>query len=158
MTLYTPDDSEFAALAARHEWFEHVLAASCGELEGDDEIPATLDWTALIPPALALEFTATDCSLAYVNGEYAVTVWDATGEGDAPWGLFLADDAGVRLLPEYSVLDPDAPDAAFDAALARAAEELPGRLLAREFDRVDAPAVPIPDWLAIPTYKPEAPI
>ena len=157
MPLYTPDDPEFAALADRHAWLDTVLAASCGELLGDDEIPAPLDWTALLPPALALEFTATDCSLACVSGDYAITVWDATGEGDAPWAVFLADDAGVRLLPEYSVLDPDATDATFDATLARATAELPDRLLAGEFDR-NLPAAPIPDWLKNPTYKPEEPI
>ena len=157
MPLYTPDDSEFAALAERHAWFDTVLAASCGELLGDHDPPAPLDWTALLPPALALEFTGADCSLAYVHGSYTLTVWDATGEGDAPWALFLADDAGVRLLPEYSVLDPDAPDSVFDATLARAAGELPGRLLAGELDR-NLPAVEIPDWLKSPAYKPEDPI
>jgi len=44
------------------------------------------------------------------------------------------------------VLDNETDDAALDAALQRAAEQLPDRLLAGEFTRTGEP-VAVPEWL-----------
>jgi hypothetical protein len=153
MPLYTPDDPEFPALAERHAWLEHALAAACGELEGDPDLPEALDWLQLVPPALILDFESVDCALAYENNGYLATVWDATGEGDFPWATLLVDAAGVRLLSEYSTFD-EGDDLL--AAVAAGSLELPDRLLAGEFDRTDTPLT-IPGWLIQPTYKPEQP-
>ena len=61
MPLYTPDDPEFAALEARHRWFDAVLQAECGELLGDEDgAPAALNWLDLVPPSRALDLVA-DC-------------------------------------------------------------------------------------------------
>ncbi|MGC4046585.1 MAG: hypothetical protein QM758_22565 [Armatimonas sp.] len=151
MPLYTPDDPEFAALAARHAWLEHALAAACGELEDDPELPKELDWLTLLPPSLMLDIESVDCSLAFSKGGYNATLWDATGEDDFPWVTLLVDDAGVRLLSEYSVLDEDAD---LDALLEKASTELPERLLSGELTR-QSPTLTLPDWLTSPTYKPE---
>ncbi len=151
MPLYTPDEPTFSALAERHAWLEHALAAACGELEGDPELPETLDWLRLMPPEFLLDFESVDCALAYANQGYQATIWDATGEDDFPWATLLVDDAGVRLLSEYSTFDQGAD---LDAILEKASAELPERLLAGEFDRDDSPLA-IPEWLKSPTYKPE---
>jgi hypothetical protein len=151
MPLYTPDEPEFAALAARHAWLEHALAAACGELEGDPELPKELDWLTLLPPGLMLDIESVDCSLAWEESGYAATVWDATGEDDFPWATLLVDDAGVRLLSEYSSLSEDAD---LDAVLEKASAELPERLLSGELTRT-LPPLAIPAWLTDPTYKPE---
>jgi hypothetical protein len=151
MPLYTPDDPEFPALAEHHAWLEHALAAACGEIEGDPELPETLDWLRLVPPTVILDFESLDCALAYENGNYQATVWDATGEDDFPWATLLVDDGGVRLLAEYSTFD-ESDD--LDAILEKASAELPERLLSGELDRTGEPLT-IPDWLKTPTYKPE---
>lgn len=151
MPLYTPDDPEFAEFASHHAWVEHALAAACGELEGDPELPGELDWLTLLPPSLMLDIETVDCGLAFNEDGYTATVWDATGEEDFPWVTLLVDDAGVRLLKEYSALDEDAD---LDALLETASEELPERLLAGELTR-QLPALTLPDWLTSPTYKPE---
>jgi hypothetical protein len=152
MPLYTPDDPEFSALAARHAWLEHALAAACGELADDPELPKELDWLTLLPPALMLDIESVDCSLAFTLEGYVATVWDATGEDDFPWATLLVDAAGVRLLPEYSALSEEAD---LSTILEKAAAELPDRLLCGEFSRPDAPPLTIPKWLSSPTYKPE---
>lgn len=155
MPLYTPDDPEFASLEARHRWFDAVLQAECGELLGDEDgAPAALNWLDLVPPSRALDLVECECSLAYVGDSgYACTIWDATGEEDEPWAVFVVDDAGPRWLSEYSLFDEDADEAALEATLEKASAELPARLEAGDFDR-PAPPVPIPDWLARPVERP----
>jgi hypothetical protein len=150
MPLYLPDDPEFAALEARHRWFESVLLATFGELTTDDDPPEALDWLELLPAGRRLDIEEVECSLAFVADDgYTATVWDATGDGDDPWAVFLIDDFGPRLLAEYSVFDEDADDAARDAVLAHASEALPERLLLGALTRTGTP-VPIPAWLAEP--------
>lgn len=159
MPLHTPDDPEFAALEARHAWFDAVLMAECGELEGgDDGAPDALNWLSLVPLARALDFAETECSLAWVAPDgYVCTVWDAFGDEDDPlWAVFLVDDAGPRLLPDLSCFDEDADEAQVDALLEKGARELPERLLAGAYDR-DAPPATIPDWLREPRPLPPLP-
>lgn len=157
MPLYTPEDPEFATLEARHAWFDAVLQAECGELEGsDDGAPEGLNWLSLAPTARALDIAETECSLAWVAPSgYTCTVWDVTGDEDDPlWAVFLVDDAGPRLLSDLSTFDEDADDAAVDALLEKGARELPDRLLSGAYDR-DAPPQQIPDWLRDPRPKPD---
>jgi len=74
--------------------------------------------------------------------------------GDPLWTVFVVDDAGVRFLPEYSVVDEEAPPALVDQVLSRSMQELPGRLGSGEFDRPDA-ALQLPDWILQPVDRPE---
>lgn len=159
MPLLTPDDSEFAEIEARHGWFDTVLRADCGEIEGSDEpVPAAADWTRFLPPGRSFDIVQTECSLAWVGGNgYTCSVWEATGDeeaGDPLWTVFVVDDAGVRFLPEYSVVDEEAPPALVDQVLSRSMQELPGRLGSGEFDRPDA-ALQLPDWILQPVDRPE---
>jgi len=71
---------------------------------------------------------------------------DVSGEDDIPWAVFVVDDYGARLLPEYSVLDEAATDAERETALRRAAAEIPGRAEAGDFTR-GGDALEIPAWL-----------
>ncbi|MFM7320740.1 MAG: hypothetical protein ACKO5K_04350 [Armatimonadota bacterium] len=159
MPLHTPEDPEFAALEARHAWFDAVLQAECGEIEGDDDgAPDPLNWLKLLPAARSLDVFETECSLAWVApGGRVCTVWDATGDEDDPlWAVFVVDDSGVRWLPEYSVLDPEADEAELDRVLATATRELPDRLAAGQFDR-DLPPYVVPEWLSSPRER-ESPV
>jgi len=146
-----PADPTFAQLEERFRWFPAVLEAEYGERtapEGAGGIPAALDWMNDLSPEARYSFDELECSLAFNDPEsgYVCTVWDVSGEDDLPWAVYLVDDYGARLLPEYSVLDNDVGDETLDAALQRAAEELPERLAAGEFTRTgNAPTVP--DWL-----------
>jgi len=145
------DDPAFARVERRHRWFPQVLRAEYGEIEprGDEEeIPAALNWLALVPAARRYDFEDVECSLVYVDekGGYAGSVWDVSGENDAPWAVFVVDDYGARLLPEYSALDDDASEADLEDALRRAAHELPDRIIRGEFTRAGTP-VSVPDWL-----------
>ena len=152
--LYTPDDPEFSQHEAHFRWFEHVLMAAWNEIVVEDELPEALDWPLLLPPGREFDIEEVECSLAYVSATgYTATLWDASGvEDDLPWGVFLVDDFGTRLLSEYSLFDDeDGPEAgALEAILAKASEELPERLLAGEFDRGGEP-LDVPDWLLHPT-------
>ena len=153
MAIYDESDGDtFAALEERFAWVPNVLAVEYGEWETDNDVPPALNWLELIPQDPRLDFEDVECSLVYANDAtgYVATVWDASGEDDFPWAVLLADDYGVRLLSEYSVLDEDADDETLEAALAKAAAELPARLDAGEFDRTGDPAV-IPDWLLAAT-------
>lgn len=156
--LYTPDEPEFSDFEARHRWFEHVLMAAWDEIELEEAIPGPLDWLGLLPPGRELDIEEAECSLAYVSESgYIATLWDTSGvEDDLPWAVFLVDDFGVRFLSEYSLFDEeDGPAAgALEAILARAAEELPVRLEAGEFDRTGT-AVRIPDCLLHPILTEE---
>jgi hypothetical protein len=156
--LYLPEDPEFAAYESRHLWFLGVLLAECGELAAmpeDAETPVALDWLSQLPTDCRYEIEEAECGLAYVGANgYTATLWDATGgEDDATdttgeetfWAVFLVDDAGPRLLAEYSILTDDLTDTEREALLKRTQDELPDRLLAGEFDR---PVTPI----AIPGY------
>lgn len=155
MPLYTePDEPEFVRLETQHRWFYGVLLADYGEIDGAPtplpEPPAALNWLAHVPPARRLDFEDVECNLAFVDDGatgYECTVWDATGENDDPWAVFVADDRGPRLLPEYSVFDEEASEAEREDALARAASELPERLLQGEFTRALSPLPEVPDWL-----------
>lgn len=152
MPIYTePEAPEFARLEARHGWFPAVLLHEYGEQAGapaDTETPAALNWTEQVPITRRYDFDEAECSLAYTassNG-YRCTVWDVTGEEDDPWAVFLVDDFGARLLPEYSVFDEDLSDSEREAILSRSANELPERLERGEFDRTGTPLT-IPEWL-----------
>ncbi len=155
MALHTPEDPGFSALEARHAWFDAVLQAECGEIEGDEDgAPPPLNWLALLPPARSLDVFETECSLARESPDGRLyTIWDATGDDDDPlWAVFVVDDSGVRWLSEYSVLDPEASEAEVDRVLAKAAAELPDRLASGEFDR-DTPPVVVPEWLSAPRER-----
>lgn len=156
--LYTPDDPEFAACEARAAWFERVLLATWNEIEAPEVLPDALNWLALLPEGTDLDIEDVECSLAYVSDSgYTATVWDASGvEDDLPWAVFLVDDFGARLLPEYSVFEgeEELPAVALEQALARAEQELPDRLLAHEFDREGEPLA-LPEWLTDPIYREE---
>ena len=104
----------------------------------------------LLPEDPRYDLESVECSIAYENDAtgYAATVWDASGEDDLPWAVVLVDDFGARLLSEYSLLDEDADEETLEALLAKAAVELPKRLLAGEFDREGTP-LEIPEWLAV---------
>jgi len=153
MPLYTePDEPEFAEMAERFRWFEKVIALEYGEWEaGGEEIPAGLNWLLLLPEDLQFSLADVECSLAYRNEAtgYACTIWDASGEDDLPWAVFLADDYGARLLLEYSVLSEEAGREVLEETLRRAADVLPDRLLRGEFDRTGVP-VAVPDWMNAP--------
>ncbi|MDX1934852.1 MAG: hypothetical protein SFU56_19820 [Capsulimonadales bacterium] len=151
MPLYTPEDAGFEEIAERHLWFANVLAFEYGEAVADDAtVPDALNWIRLLPVDLQLGLDEADCSLAYVgeNG-YVGTIWDVTGPDDLPWAVFLADDLGPRLLTEFSLLTEEATDDALQTVLQAAAETIPARLLAGEYDRHGEP-VPIPEFLRSP--------
>ena len=156
MPLYDETDEPFVDIEAQFVWVPNVLAIEYGELEVPEPIPAALNWPALIPEDPRYDFETLECSLAYENPKtgYVATVWDASGADDLPWAVLLADDFGVRLLAEYSVMDETAGEAALETALARAAAELPERLEAGEFDRTGEP-VAVPDWLLVDTSEVE---
>jgi len=150
MPLYEPDDAAFPALEERFGWFPGVLEVEYGEREAERETPPELNWLRLLPEAFYWDIEDADCSLAFESGDgYACTIWDVSGEDDRPWAVFVVDDYGARLLPEYSLFDPDAEDEALEEILRRAADELPDRLLAGEFTRHGEP-LPIPEWLLTP--------
>lgn len=145
MILYDdPENPQFAALEQRHAWFPRVLEIEYGEADAPEPVPTALDWLSQIDEKLRYDFADIECSLAMVDGAYACTVWDVSGEDDYPWAVFVVDDFGARLLPEYSVLtdEPDDDDDALEAALARATAEVP----TRRFARTGSP-VAIPAWL-----------
>lgn len=149
MPVFTePDEPEFARLEARHRWFPRVLPIEYGEIDAPGEIPEGLNWLLPLPAARRYDFEDVECGLAYVAPDdgYACTVWDVSGEQDDPWAVFVVDDFGARLLPEYSIFDEEATDAERAARLRRAADEIPGRLEAGEFRRGGA-AIVLPDWL-----------
>lgn len=149
MPLYDdPDAPEFARLESQFAWIPAVLEVEYGERDLDNETPTDLNWLLLLPEDPRYDLDEVECSLAYENPEtgYACTIWDASGEDDLPWAVLVADDFGVRLLPEYSVLNEDADETTLESALARAAEELPDRLTTGEFDRTGEP-IALPDWL-----------
>ena len=152
MPLYDETDEPFVPIEAHFVWVPNVLAVEYGELEPFEPIPAALDWPQLLPEDPRYDFDALECSLAYKNPKtgYIATIWDASGADDLPWAVLLADDFGVRLLAEYSVLDETAEESALESALSRAADELPNRLLSGEFDRTGE-AVAVPEWLLIDT-------
>ena len=149
MPLFTePSEPEFARLEARHGWFPRVLLAEYGEIDAPGEIPEGLNWLLLLPAARRYDFEDAECGLACVSpdGGYACTVWDVSGEENDPWAVFVVDDFGARLLPEYSILDEETTDAEREDRLRRAADELPDRLEAGEFRRGGA-AIVVPAWL-----------
>ena len=158
--LFTPDESEFAGFEARFRWFEHVLLAAWNEIQGEEEVPGALDWLRLLPEGTDLDIEDVECSLAYQSDSgYVATVWDASGvEDDLPWAVFLVDDFGARLLPEYSLFEgeDELPSTALEAVLARAEQELPDLLLSGALDRIGEP-LSIPPWLATPLYREEEP-
>jgi hypothetical protein len=155
MPIYTePDEPAFIAAEARDNWFVAVMLADYGELESapdDTDVPDDLNWLLQVPPDRRNDFDEVECSLAYVStdGAYRCTLWDATGEEDDPWAVFLVDAFGPRLLPEYSVFDEDADEETREEALRRAAEELTDRLEGGQFTRTGEAAV-IPEWLRVP--------
>jgi hypothetical protein len=155
MPLYTePDEPEFAELEKRHAWFAAVLLHEYGEQEGapaEVDTPAALNWLEQIPLTRRYDFEDAECGLAHVSadGAYRCTVWDATGVKDDPWAVFVVDDYGARLLPEYSLLDEEATDEQREAVLRRAADEIPDRAERGEFARTGTP-VAVPDWLREP--------
>ena len=150
MALYTEAEEEgFERLVTRHAWVETVLEAEYGERETNDEtIPESLNWLLLVPEDPRYDFDAVEPSLAFEDETtgYACTLWDASGENDYPWAVLLADDYGVRLLSEYSVLEEDADEKSLDSVLQRATDELPDRLLRGDFTRI-GDTIPIPDFL-----------
>lgn len=149
-----PDDPKLAAAYERTRWFEHVLEAEYGERETAGQIPEPLYWLSQLPESLQLGLDDAEISLAYESETtpYRCALWEVTGGDDRPWLTFLVDDYGARLLTEYSVLDEEADDETLDKVLARAASELPDRLIAGEFDRTGEP-VPVPDWLSEPLIE-----
>jgi hypothetical protein len=150
MPLYTPDDKDFDTIANRFRWFENVLAVEYGEVEIVETIPDPFNWILLLPLEIQLGLDEADCSLAYVGDQgYTCTVWDVTGPDDLPWATFLVDDLGPRLLPEYSLLKEEAEPEELEAILQAAAEILPARLLAGEFQRHGV-VIAIPDFLLAP--------
>ena len=151
MPIYTEsEEPEFARLEQRHGWFPRVMLAEYGEAEEDppEEIPVALDWLRLVPSTRRYDFEDVECGLAYVSagGDYACTVWDVSGEEDDPWAVFVVDDFGARLLPEYSTFDEDATEEERAAVLRRAGDELPARLEAGELARSGTP-LDVPPWL-----------
>lgn len=157
MPIFLPDEPEFETVEKRHSWFEAVLLAEFGEQEGmadEDDIPAELNWLFQIPSARRYDIETAECSMVYQSpsGDYACSIWDATGEDDEPWAVFVVDDAGARFLHEYSVMEPDTGDAGRDAVLQAAQNEIPDRAEAGEWNRT-SPALAIPDALREPRPK-----
>ncbi len=157
MAIYDEGDgNDFADCEERFVWVPNALAVEYGEWETEETLPAELNWLNLLPDDPRYDLDEVECSLVYVSDatQYTATVWDASGEDDLPWAVLLVDDYGVRLLPEYSVFDEDADEETLEAALAKAASELPSRLESGEFDRTGEPLV-IPDWLLSKTEPDE---
>lgn len=156
MPIFLPGEPEFELVEARHEWMESVLLAEYGEQEGmseADSIPDVLNWFDLIPADRRYDFETVECSMVYQSpsGDYACSLWDATGENDDPWAVFVVDDYGPRFLPEYSLMDEDADETARDAVLARAQNEIPDRAEAGEWTRTRENGPPIvPTYLKVP--------
>ena len=149
--IYTePSEPEFARPEQRHGWFLAVLRAEYGEgdLPEGEDIPAPLNWLLQVPLPRRYDFEDVECGMVYVSPgrDYACTVWDVSGEDDEPWAVFVVDDFGARLLPEYSLFDEEATEEQRTAVLRRAADEVPGRAEAGEFTRTGTPAE-IPGWL-----------
>ena len=152
MPVYTDTNHlEFERWERRHGWFPRVLEAEYGEIPAPEEIPAAINWPLLLPAARRYDFEDVECGLVHVSetGGYACTVWDVSGEEDEPWAVFVVDDYGARLLPEYSLLDEDLSEQEREAALRRAADEIPVRAETGEFARTGTPLA-IPRWLLPP--------
>ena len=141
-----PDDPNLDRLARRFAWFAAVMEVDYGERDAEKDIPANLNWLAAFPDDLRYSFDEVECSLGFEDPTrgYACTVWDVSGEDDLPWAVYVVDDFGARLLPEYSILLLDAEPSALDAGLQRASEEIPTRLLAGEFTRTEDTPLEIP--------------
>jgi hypothetical protein len=151
MPLYDdPDAPALQEAYARTRWFESVLEAEYGEREAEGEIPTALNWLTELPVDLQFGLDEAECSLAYVAADspYRAAIWEVTGEDDRPWLVFLVDDYGARLLPDFSLTDEEADDETLDALLQRTAEELPARLESGTFNRSGEPLV-IPKWLLV---------
>jgi len=144
-----PDDPNLDRLARRFAWFAAVLEVDYGERDAEQDVPADLNWLAEFPVDIRYSFDEVECSLGFEDGAagYACTIWDVSGEDDLPWAVYVVDDFGARLLPEYSTLSQDAEPSALDAALQRATDELPPRLLAGEFTRTEGTPLDIPPHL-----------
>ena len=155
MPIYTePEEPEFARMEARHRWFGNVLLAEYGELVGapeDEDVPESLNWLLQVPLERRYDFEEAECGLAYVaaDGGYACTIWDVTGEEDDPWAVFVVDDFGARLLPEYTIFDEEATTEQRDAVLRRAADETAGRAENGDFTRTAAALLAVPEWLLV---------
>src|SRR5688572_10636434 len=106
---HDPDDPKLAEAYERTRWFEAVLEVEYGERGVEGEIPSALNWFALVPDALQLDLEEVECSLVFESetSGYWCVIWEVTGVEDCPWLAFLVDDFGVRLLPEYSVLEEE---------------------------------------------------
>jgi hypothetical protein len=159
LVLYLPEDPEFSLYESRHLWFLGVLLAECGELAAmpeDAQTPPALDWLAQLPVSCRYEMEEAECSLAYVSElGYVATVWDAIGGGDLDdlesteetfWAVFIVDDAGARLLAEYSILDEEMHSETREVLLQKTRDELPDRLIAGDFTRPITP-VSVPEYL-----------
>lgn len=160
MPIYEePGDPNFRRLEERHGWFERVVEFEYGERSGgpgsggdtaseEEDVPPALNWLLSLPETVRYDIDTVECSLAFLSADkkYACTLWDVSGEDDLPWAVFVVDDFGARLLPEYSVLDNDAPEEALEDALRRAADEIPGRLEGGGFTRAGKP-MDVPDYL-----------
>lgn len=151
MPVYdSPEDAPLQEAYTRYRWFEHVLEFEYGERPDPQEVPPALNWVRLLPTEAQFGLDSVECSLYYAGiSGYRCTIWDVTGEDDLPWAVFVVDDFGPRLLPEYSVLDEEANESDLERTLARAGEELPERLERGDFDRTGTPLI-IPDWLDAP--------
>ncbi len=157
MPIFLPDEPEFETVEKRHGWFEAVLLAEFGEQDGmpdDADIPTELNWLFQIPSPRRYDIETVECSMVYQSpsGDYDCSIWDATGEDDEPWAVFVVDDAGPRFLPEYSVMKPDTDEAGRDAVLQAAQNEIPDRAEAGEWNRTNL-ALVIPDALRTPRPK-----
>ena len=150
MSIYLPADAEFTSLEQRFGWFASVLMAEYGE-EGyeDSTIPDALNWLLLVPETVRYDFEETECNLAFVGESgYTCTIWEAfpDDEENRLWAVVVADDFGVRLLPEYSLFDETASEETIALILRRATDELPDRLHRGEFDRDGIPVSIPKEW------------
>ena len=160
MPIFLPGEPEFDQTETTHAWMEAVLLAEYGEQDGmpdTADIPAALNWFDLVPLFRRFDFETVECSMVYhsPSGDYACSLWDATGENDDPWAVFVVDDFGPRFLPEYSLMDENVTETERDAVLLRAQNEIPDRAEAGEWTRHTAPSGPlvIPDYLCVPRPK-----
>ena len=157
MPIFLPGEPEFDETEAAHGWVEAVLLAEYGEQENvpnHAEPPDSLNWLRLIPVSRQFDLETVECSMVYhaPGGDYACSIWDATGEADDPWAVLLVDTFGPRLLHEYCLWDEDTGEAERDAVLRRAQNEIPDRAEAGEWVRGGPPLV-VPDYLQAPRPK-----